>query len=93
MLKAIATIMRELCSHDHLYFDTPLKVKRAPNAPALHFWAASVSPAGDVYVMDADQEWHQVEQREQDAQVMESLFHRVRFLKQQLQTKQQEAAL
>ena len=93
MLNAIATNIKEMVGHDYLYFDTPLQVKLSPHTRPQNYWAACVSPNGDVFVMDVEEEWHQLEHREEDAQVMETLFQRVRFLKQQYRAKQREEAL
>lgn len=94
MLKAIAEIIRQLVGSEYLYFETPLQVKTTPHTHPVNLHGACASPEGLVYVMDADHEWHQLEQKDKDAVVIESLFQRVRFLKQQYsQPKEQEAKL
>lgn len=78
MLLNIITIVKNLVYHDYLYLDTAITVKLNPHSWPVNIWALSVSPNDQLYVMDANEQWHQVE--EKDVLVVPSIYQRVKLL-------------
>lgn len=96
MLKAIYQYLQQLPHDDNnvVYFDTPVRVPAtATNFQEANLWAACFTPAGTVMVMDTEQQWHTLEQRPEDAQAIEALFYKVRYLVQQAAVKLREVSL
>ena len=80
--KECAAIVKELVGHEYLYFDTAVEVKTAPHSHPFAAWAVSVSPADAIYVMDSDEQWHQLEQEDNNAAlVIGSLYQRLRLMR------------
>ncbi len=77
-------IVKGLVGHEYLYFDSKVEVKTSPHTFPFAAWAVCVSPTDDLYVMDADEEWHQVSLSDQkDALVIGSLYQRLRLMRMQ----------
>jgi hypothetical protein len=75
-------IVKELVGHEYLYFDTAIEVKTTPHSFPFSAWAACVSPSDDLYVMDSDEQWHQVELDDNNAAlVIGSLYQRLRLMR------------
>ncbi|HEY1114698.1 MAG TPA: hypothetical protein VGE66_14095 [Chitinophagaceae bacterium] len=75
-------IVKELVGHEYLYFDTAIEVKTTPHSFPFSAWAVCVSPQDDLYVMDSDEEWHQVELDDNNAAlVIGSLYQRLRLMR------------
>lgn len=75
-------IVKDLVAHDYLYFDTPVEVKLTPHSFPFNAWAVCVSPADDLYVMDSNEEWHQLEATDNNfAQVVGSLYQRLKLMR------------
>lgn len=56
----IVETVRHLVGVDYLYLDSPLVVNPGPfDGPT--FWAVCISPQNQIYLMDADEQWHQVQ--------------------------------
>ena len=88
MTKTIYTecvdIIKDLVGHEYLYFDTAVEVKLTPHTYPFAAWAVSVSPKDELYVMDSDEQWHQVELKDQNvALVIGSLYQRLRMMRTQ----------
>jgi hypothetical protein len=82
MLQEIAFIIKELTGHEYLYFNDALTVKMHPHDHfEVSFWAVCVSRANQVFVMTADEQWHQVEERE--TALIQSLYQRVKLMDKQ----------
>lgn len=61
ILKDCVEIVHDLAGNEYLYFDTAVEVKTSPHTYPFLAWGVCASPAGDLYVMDADQQWHKIE--------------------------------
>jgi hypothetical protein len=80
--KECAAIVKELVGHDYLYFDTAVEIKVTPHSHPFAAWAVSVSPKDDIYVMDSDEQWHQLELEDNNAAlVIGSLYQRLRLMR------------
>jgi hypothetical protein len=85
MKAEIAKIVRDLAGSDYLYFDSPLMVKMNPHDHNnVTFWAVCASPDDRVFVMDAGEQWYELEAREQA--LINTLYQRVRFMEHKLKT-------
>lgn len=75
-------IVQDLVGHDYLYFDTSVEVKTSPHTYPFSAWAVCVSPKDELYVMDADEQWHQVELEDMNAGlVIGSLYQRLKLMR------------
>jgi hypothetical protein len=75
-------IVKELVGHDYLYFDTAIEVKVSPHSFPFSAWATCVSPANQLFVMDSDEQWHQVELVDDNAAlVIASLYQRLKLMR------------
>lgn len=80
--KECAAIVKELVGHDYLYFDTAVEIKVTPHSHPFAAWAVSVSPNDAIYVMDSDEQWHQLELEDNNASlVIGSLYQRLRLMR------------
>lgn len=74
-------MIKELVGHEYLYFDTAVEIKITPHSHPFAAWAVSVSPKDDIYVMDSDEQWHQLELDDDNAAlVIGSLYQRLRLM-------------
>jgi hypothetical protein len=77
-------IVKDLVGHEYLYFDTAVEVKLTPHTYPFAAWAVCVSPNNEMYIMDSDEQWHQVELKDQNAAlVIGSLYQRLRMMRTQ----------
>ena len=77
-----ADIVRDLVGNDYLYFDSAVEVKVSPHSFPFAAWGVCVSPKNDLYVMDSNQQWHQVELNNDHASlVIGSLYQRLRLMR------------
>jgi len=74
-------IVKELLGHEFLYFDTAIEVKVTPHSFPFNAWAVCVSPNNELFVMDSDEEWHQVELTDDNALVIGSLYQRLKLMR------------
>ena len=74
-------IVKELVGHEFLYFDTAIEVKVTPHSFPFNAWAVCVSPNNELFVMDSDEEWHQVELTDDNALVIGSLYQRLKLMR------------
>lgn len=79
-LSEILSAIKEMVGHDYLYMDSAIMVKRSPHHQPFNIWALSVSPAGDLYVMDADEQWYPVDPVK-DTLLLPSIYQRVKLLR------------
>jgi hypothetical protein len=80
-IEQIAFWVKALVGHEYLYFDKVLSVRTNPHAYPFNGWGVCVGPKGEVYVMDADEFWHQVEEGKTDEVIVDSLYQRVSLLR------------
>lgn len=75
-------IVRGLVGHEFLYFDTAVEVKTTPHTYPFNAWAVCVSPKDQLFVMDSDEQWHQVELTDNNAAlVIGSLYQRLKMMR------------
>lgn len=75
-------IVKELVGHEYLYFDTAIEVKTSPHSFPFSAWSVCVSPKDELFVMDSDEQWHQVELDDNNAAlVIGSLYQRLRLMR------------
>lgn len=79
MLSQIHTLLQQIPANgaDGIrYFNRPLTVALGP-FQSFDVWAACPAPDGAVYVMDADQAWHPLEDNASDRPVIEAIFKKL----------------
>jgi hypothetical protein len=82
MYQECAEIVKDLVGHDYLYFETPVEVKTSPHTFPFSAWAVCVSPKNEMFVMDSDEQWHQVELEDVNASlVIGSLSQRLKLMR------------
>ena len=75
-------IVKNLAGHEFLYFDTAVEVKITPHSFPFNAWAVCVSPKDELFVMDSDEQWHQVELKDDNAAlVIGSLYQRLKLMR------------
>lgn len=75
-------IVKDLVGNDYLYFDSAVEVKVSPHSFPFAAWAVCVSPKDELYVMDSNEDWHQVELANNNASlVIGSLYQRLRLMR------------
>jgi len=75
-------IVRDLVGHEPLYFETAVEVKVSPHTFPFAAWAVCVSPKEELFVMDSDEQWHQVELSDFNAAlVIGSLYQRLKLMR------------
>lgn len=81
ILQECIDIVRDIAGHEFLYFNDAVEVKLTPHSPAFSAWGACASPDDQLYVMDRDEVWHQLELEDVNASlVIGSLYQRLRLL-------------
>lgn len=74
--------VKELVGHQFLYFDTAVEVKITPHSFPFSAWAVCASPKDELFVMDSDEQWHQVELQDENATlVIGSLYQRLKLMR------------
>lgn len=82
ILQECKDIVKDLVGHDYLYFETSVEVKTTPHTYPFSAWAVCVSPKDELFVMDADEQWHQVELEDMNAGlVIGSLYQRLKLMR------------
>lgn len=82
ILNECIEIVKELVGHEFLYFDTTIEVKVTPHSFPFNAWAVCVSPKNDLYVMDSNEQWHQVELTDDNVGlVIGSLYQRLKLMR------------
>ena len=75
-------IVRNLVGNEYLYFDSAVEVKVSPHSFPFAAWAVCVSPKNELYVMDNNEQWHQVELNDEQASlIIGSLYQRLRLMR------------
>lgn len=81
ILQECADIVKDLVGYEYLYFDTAIEVKVTPHSYPFSAWGVCVSPAAQLYVMDSDQQWHEVAPDDNAALLIGSLYQRLRLMR------------
>ena len=82
ILQECKEIVKDLVGHDYLYFETSVEVKTTPHTYPFSAWAVSVSPKDELFVMDADEQWHEVALHDMNAGlVIGSLYQRLKLMR------------
>jgi hypothetical protein len=75
-------IVKDLVGNEYLYFDSAIEVKVSPHSFPFAAWAVSVSPKNGLFIMDNNEQWHQVELIDDHASlVIGSLYQRLRLIR------------
>lgn len=75
-------IIKELVAYEYLYLDTAIEVKITPHSFSFNAWAVCVSPKDELFVMDSDEQWHEVELTDNHAAlVIGSLYQRLKLMR------------
>ncbi len=75
-------IVKDLVAHEFLYFDTAIEVKITPHSYPFNAWAVCVSPKDELFLMDSNEQWHQVELTDGNAVfVIGSLYQRLKLMR------------
>lgn len=85
MKQEIVTMIKGLVGFQYLYFDTPLLIKLTPHTWPVQIWAATVSPSGEIYLMDdlmnGDEQWFQLEESDRNYDiVLATLYQRIKTI-------------
>ena len=82
ILQECTDIIKDLVGHEYLYFDSAVEVKVTPHSYPFYAWGACVSPSDSLYIMDSDQEWHEVALSDTNAAlVIGSLYQRLKLMR------------
>ena len=74
-------MVKQLAGHEFLYLETALVVKKTPHTYPLSVWAVSVSPANQIFLMDADEQWFELEEGDISYSLLiATLYQRVRTI-------------
>ena len=75
-------IVKGIAGHDFVYFNDPVEVKVTPHSYPFAAWAVCASPKDELFVMDSDEQWHQVELEDLNAAlVIGSLYQRLQLMR------------
>lgn len=78
MKEQIIEIIKGLVGNEFLYFSTELEIKLTPHSWPVLIWGVCVSPANEIYLMDASQEWFKLD--ENDDKVLHTLYQRMQSI-------------
>ncbi len=75
-------IIKGLVANEYLFFDSKVEIKTSPHTPPFAAWAVCVSPADQLFVMDADEQWHELALNDTKAAlIVSSLYQRLRLMR------------
>jgi hypothetical protein len=84
MFEECVEIVKSLTGNDYLYFDEAVEVKVSPHSFPFSAWAVVVSPQDQLFVMDSDEQWHEVELSDVNGGlVIGSLYQRLKLMRNQ----------
>lgn len=74
--------VKTLAAHEFLYFETAIEVRVTPHSFPFNAWAACVSPKDELFLMDSNEQWHQVELDDDNASlIIGSLYQRLKLMR------------
>lgn len=75
-------IVKTVVGNEYLYFDSAVEVKVSPHSFPFAAWAVCVSQKDELFVMDNNEQWHQVELTDNNASLLiGSLYQRLRLMR------------
>lgn len=80
MLNYIIDTVKNIAGHEYLYFDLPVMPKWE-SPVSIFIWGICVSPFNQVYVMDSEQDWHEVKEIQSDEELIIRLYERLKIYK------------
>lgn len=85
VLQECIDIVKDLAGNEYLYFDSAVEVRITPHSLPFYVWGACISPDGRLFVMDSDEQWHELELTEEGsaALVVGSLYQRLNVMRTQ----------
>lgn len=84
ILQECIDIVKDLVGNEYLYFENAIEIKVSPHSHPFAAWAVCASPSDELYVMDSDEQWHQIEMRDGNAAlIIGSLYQRLRMMRTQ----------
>jgi hypothetical protein len=82
MLQDCIDIVKDLAGNEYLYFDTAIQVKTTPHTFPFSAWGVCVSPDNQLFVMDSNEDWHEVKADSGNATlVIGSLYQRLQLMR------------
>lgn len=82
LLNECIEMVKEQCGNEYLYFTHPVEVKLTPHSVPFFAWAVCVSPADELYLMDAGEQWNRLQTSDENAAaVVSSLYQRLKLLR------------
>ena len=84
ILQECIDIVKDLAGNEYLYFDTAVEVKITPHSFPFAAWGVCVSPANQLFVMDNEEQWHEIALQDDNAAlVLGSLYQRLAMMRTQ----------
>ena len=82
ILQECIEIVKDLVGNEYLYFDAPIEIKTSPHTFPFCAWGVCVSPSDNLYLMDDNEEWHEVEPGVGNApMVIGTLYQRLQLMR------------
>lgn len=76
--QAIIEKVKQLAGNSYLFLDTAIEVKITPHSPSVNIWALCISPDDSIYLMDADEHWHELEETDLNySLILATVYQRV----------------
>jgi hypothetical protein len=72
-------LTKNIAGHEFLYFDSALSLKLSPHSIPFTVWAVCVSPKDELFVMDSDEQWHQVKE-ENGSLLVGNMYQRLKLM-------------
>ena len=82
MLQECIDIVKDLAGNENLYLDSSIEVKTTPHTYPFSVWGVCASPDNKLFVMDNNEEWHEVNSDGGNAAlVIGSLYQRLQLMR------------
>jgi hypothetical protein len=76
-LQVLADVVKRLVGNDYLYFPQAVEVNIHDHPEAFRCWGIVVSTSEEVFLMDADEQWHRLETSNRNFDKVASALHNV----------------